>query len=530
MRQAAEKEAAEKEAAKKEAAAKEKEEAEKIAAAKKKEQVEKLAATKKKEKAKKLAAAKKKEQAKKLAATKKKEEDEKLAAANKEQAEKLATTKKKEEAEKLAATKNEQAEKLASTKKKEEAEKKAAAEKEAASKKKEEAEKKAAAEKEKAKKEVASKKKEEAEKKAAAKKEKAEKEANTKKEAAEKNDAGTAKTGTEESEATTVSNTFESPKVQQKIFGKGQESADKSSNDEPKNKGKRITKPSIYLKSPFMNKMVKTQKKSDKDEILCARSIFCMQRDISEVVFDDGKGTIANRKEIQSLATGITIQKQIIDTFVTVLNYEERIRSGGKDKRRHYFPTNVVTTHLLNKEKDKAKKYVSFENMINNQINTSESKKEMKDVSYAFFPIVVEGQYYVIVFNLLKANAEILDNEKDCDYNKYQEVFDSVKALFLKYLKKHQHPCVDKLTKEKPAKESQQQNGRLALLRKTTDYLTQMTNMRMRYTTKILMHEMNTKRGLMSEYANKFGEDNKEEEKVKKMVEDAIRKRIAEGA
>ncbi|GKF37776.1 hypothetical protein Tco_0114534 [Tanacetum coccineum] len=55
-----------------------------------------------------------------------------------------------------------------------------------------------------------------------------------------------------------------------------------------------------------------------------------------------------------------------------------------------------------------------------------------------------------------------------------------------------------------------------------------MTNMRMRYTTKILMHEMNTKRGLMSEYANKFGEDNKEEEKVKKMVEDAIRKRIAE--
>ncbi|GJV90011.1 hypothetical protein Tco_1533949 [Tanacetum coccineum] len=53
--------------------------------------------------------------------------------------------------------------------------------------------------------------------------------------------------------------------------------------------------------------------------------------------------------------------------------------------------------------------------------------------------------------------------------------------------------------------------------------------MRMRCTTKILMHEMNTKRGLMSEYANKFGEDNKEEEKVKKMVKDAIKKRIEEG-
>nr|GEY28316.1 hypothetical protein [Tanacetum cinerariifolium] len=144
---------------------------------------------------------------------------------------------------------------------------------------------------------------------------------------------------------------------------------------------------------------------------------------------------------MQSLATGVTIQKQTINTFVTVLNYEERIRSSGEDERRHYFPTDAV---------DEAKEYVSFENMINNQLNTSQSKKKMKDVSYAFFPVVVEGQYYVIVFNLLKANAEILDNEKDCDYNKYKKVFGSVKALFLRYLKKYQHPCVDKLTKEKP--------------------------------------------------------------------------------
>ncbi|GJU32124.1 hypothetical protein Tco_1175713 [Tanacetum coccineum] len=168
----------------------------------------------------------------------------------------------------------------------------------------------------------------------------------------------------------------------------------------------------------------------------------------------------------------------------------------------------------------------------------------MKDVNYAFFSIVAEGQYYVIVFNLLKANAEILDNEKDCDYNKYEEVFDSV------------HPCVDKLRKQKPAKvlkfkwrteknkidsglytmmHMELYQGESATKWKTDiveennrDYLKQMTNMRMRYTTKILMHEMNTKRGLMSEYANKFGEDNKKEEKVKKMVEDAIKQRIEE--
>nr|GEV82278.1 hypothetical protein [Tanacetum cinerariifolium] len=245
--------------------------------------------------------------------------------------------------------------------------------------------------------------------------------------------------------------------------------------------------------------MVKTQEKLDKDEILYARSIFCMQGDISEVVFDDDKGTIAYTKEMQSLATGITIQKQIIDTFVTVLNYKESIISGGKDKRKHYFPIDVVTGHLLYKEKDEAKEFVSFENIINNQMNTSESKKKMKD-----------------------------------------------KALLLKYLKKHQHPCVKKLTKEKPAKvlklkwktkknkidiglytmmDIELYQAESAIKWKTDiveinnrDYLTQMTNMRMRYITKILMRETNTKRGLMSEYANKFGEDNKEEKSVRRWL------------
>nr|GEU91868.1 ulp1 protease family, C-terminal catalytic domain-containing protein [Tanacetum cinerariifolium] len=121
--------------------------------------------------------------------------------------------------------------------------------------------------------------------------------------------------------------------------------------------------------------------KKEQDEKLAATK--------NKVVFDDGKGTIANIKEMQSLATGVTIQKQIINTFVTVLNYEERIIYGGKDKRRHYFPTDAVLRHLLNKKKDEAKEYVSFENMINNQMNTSESKKKMKDKYWTMKKITI---------------------------------------------------------------------------------------------------------------------------------------------
>nr|GEX16634.1 hypothetical protein [Tanacetum cinerariifolium] len=279
-------------------------------------------------------------------------------------------------------------------------------------------------------------------------------------------------------------------------------------------KGKRITKPSVYLKSPFVNKMVKTQDKLDEDEILCARSIFCMQGDISEVVFDDGKGTIAHRKEMRSLTPGIEIEKQIIDTLVTVLNYEERIRTDEKDLRRRYFPTYAVVNE------DQAKKYESFENVIKNQTNASESMRKMKDVELAFFPTVVDAESVV---------PQILAN--------------------------HQHPCVEKLSKDKPAKvlkikwktkknkidsgvymmmHMELYQGESATFWKTDivqennrDYDMQMTSMRMRYTTKILIQEMNTKRGLMSRYAKKFSEDNKDE-KIKKMAENAINRKIAE--
>nr|GFB05780.1 hypothetical protein [Tanacetum cinerariifolium] len=210
---------------------------------------------------------------------------------------------------------------------------------------------------------------------------------------------------------------------------------------------------------------------------------------------------------------------------------EEKKQSPSKKKEK--INLNRLLKKLLNEDKDQAKKYESFENVIKNQMNASESKKKMKDVELAFFPTAVAAsQYY------------------------YKEVFDSVKVLFLKYLQKHQHPCVEKLSKDKPAKvlkmkwktgKNKIDNGLYMMMHmklyqgepasnwktdivqeNNRDYDMQMTSMRMRYTTKILMHEMNTKRGLMSGYAKKFSKDNKDEEKVKKMVENAINGKIAE--
>ncbi|GJR12654.1 hypothetical protein Tco_0795306 [Tanacetum coccineum] len=128
--------------------------------------------------------------------------------------------------------------------------------------------------------------------------------------------------------------------------------------------------------------------------------------------------------------------------FCYSVKLQRKVRSGGKDTRRHYFHTNTVIKwipQLLNEEKDEAKEYESFKNIMKNQMNTSKSKKNMKDINFAFFLTVVEGQYYVIVFNSLKANAVILDNENDNDYNKYKDVFDSVVSFLVFFYLKINH-------------------------------------------------------------------------------------------
>ncbi|GJU59336.1 hypothetical protein Tco_1237102 [Tanacetum coccineum] len=48
------------------------------------------------------------------------------------------------------------------------------------------------------------------------------------------------------------------------------------------------------------------------------------------------------QRQVEDKCRKMQIEKQIIDTFVTVLNYEERIRTDGKDLRRRYFPTDAV--------------------------------------------------------------------------------------------------------------------------------------------------------------------------------------------
>ena len=69
---------------------------------------------------------------------------------------------------------------------------------------------------------------------------------------------------------------YESPSVQEKPFGTGKENAEASIQNEIK-QGKRIVKPSIYLQSPYNNKMSNVMEPLTEDETLLAHSLLSME-------------------------------------------------------------------------------------------------------------------------------------------------------------------------------------------------------------------------------------------------------------
>ena len=72
---------------------------------------------------------------------------------------------------------------------------------------------------------------------------------------------------------------YESPSVQEKPFKTGKEIAEESMMNENKQE-KRIVKPSIYLQSPYNNKMSNVTEPLTKDETLLAHSLLSMEGDI----------------------------------------------------------------------------------------------------------------------------------------------------------------------------------------------------------------------------------------------------------
>ncbi|GJZ51173.1 hypothetical protein Tco_0605688 [Tanacetum coccineum] len=111
---------------------------------------------------------------------------------------------------------------------------------------------------------------------------------------------------------------------------------------------KRIVNPSCYLLSPYMNKKTKVVPKIKRLEFILGNSLFAMEGDKIENVFEAHCGkfiVFGIRLNLETLAPGLWLDANVINCWGAVLNHEESFRAA-ESKSRHFFPTGCITPPL----------------------------------------------------------------------------------------------------------------------------------------------------------------------------------------
>ncbi|GJZ11370.1 hypothetical protein Tco_0546129, partial [Tanacetum coccineum] len=160
---------------------------------------------------------------------------------------------------------------------------------------------------------------------------------------------------------------------------------------------KLMVKPSSYILSPYMNKKTKVLPKINRTEFMIGASLFAMQRDKIETVFETTSGeekVLGIRLNMETLSPGLCIDANVVDCWAEILNYEDRFRNDGS-LSRHFFPTGCI----------------------------------------AFFPMRLSKHFYVVVFSITdRTSMTILDNmESGSTYDsKYKQACELlVKSLVI---------------------------------------------------------------------------------------------------
>ncbi|GJX65752.1 ulp1 protease family, C-terminal catalytic domain-containing protein [Tanacetum coccineum] len=149
---------------------------------------------------------------------------------------------------------------------------------------------------------------------------------------------------------------------------------------------KRIIKPSTYMTSPYMNKRTKVTSLIKRLEFVLGNSLFAMQGDKYETVFQtrSGHDLSSVRLNIKTLAPRLWIDANVIDCWVAILNHEELVR-GCSSSRRHFFPTGCITKAIIEGTIDEEQQWKVFSDEISAQFEHDVSSISLSEVDLKKF-------------------------------------------------------------------------------------------------------------------------------------------------
>nr|GEU38292.1 hypothetical protein [Tanacetum cinerariifolium] len=241
---------------------------------------------------------------------------------------------------------------------------------------------------------------------------------------------------------------------------------------------KRDVKPSSYPLSLYMNKKTNVVSKITRLEFILGNSLFAMQGDKIENVFEAHFGKFI----VYGLAPGLWLDANVIDCWVTVLNHEESFRAA-ESKSKHFFQPVVFLTKT------------TAMTILDNSPKTYDSKyKEVYDLLYGH---IRHTHVVKVKHTIPKLKWKTKEDFHDCGIFTmlHMENFNGGPALNL--------DCGLPV-------ESQLHRDMLRRLR-------------FKFVTKILLHEINVHTGKMLELAKEFDKTDPVEKMA--IIVDAFKKR-----
>nr|GEZ98728.1 ulp1 protease family, C-terminal catalytic domain-containing protein [Tanacetum cinerariifolium] len=206
---------------------------------------------------------------------------------------------------------------------------------------------------------------------------------------------------------------------------------------------KSIVKPPTYLSSPYMNKRTKVTSLIKRLEFVLGNSLFAMQGDKYETVFQTraGHDLSSVRLNMETLAPGLWIDANVMDCWVAILNHEELVK-GCPSTRRHFFPTGCITKAIIEGTIDEEQQWKVFSDEISTQFKHDVSSISLSEVDLSFCSMIEEkismiSAEKIALEDLFKrTNAEFPNDEKVIELcEKYKRLFK--KSVFVEDFKSH---------------------------------------------------------------------------------------------
>ncbi|PWA53295.1 Peptidase C48, SUMO/Sentrin/Ubl1 [Artemisia annua] len=249
---------------------------------------------------------------------------------------------------------------------------------------------------------------------------------------------------------------------------------------------KRVVKLSSFLCSPYMNKKTKVVPRITKVEFMVGNSLFSMQADKIETIFETRSGieVFSVRLNMETLVPGLCLDANVIDCWGAILNHEERFKDVGS-LSRHFFPTGCITTQMIDGSLDSEGQWKSFEAQVSGHFKDVDGI-DLKDIDLKdMFAHHLELHRHKRYASIKKLNAKIprlkwstRSNYRDCG------VFSMLH--------------MESYMGEAPSKWD------CGLVAESKEQFDMLRRLRFKFATKMLLHELNVHREKMLDEAKEF--------------------------